>query len=168
MDWILDLLTICTHHLELHFTDHWHTQLSLLSLIQAPLAVSWKRLLTMEILQLPWSRRCPLVNTLHRNSQRNCRATCLQDNSSPRATQKTHPLYCCRCVFTAPLHRNGRGADHIENTLLLLLACMLRALPSNGLCLQSHCLATGLYVTILYNTIIKTDLCQAVRWSNTW
>jgi hypothetical protein len=36
-----------------------------------------------------------------------------------------------------------------ENTALLLLrACMLRPLPSNGHCLQSHRLATGLYATI--------------------
>jgi hypothetical protein len=44
-----------------------------------------------------------------------CRRSCLQDNSSARTTQKTQPLYCCRGVFTAPLHSNGRGADHIEN-----------------------------------------------------
>jgi hypothetical protein len=25
MEWVLDLLTTCTHHSELHFTDHWHT-----------------------------------------------------------------------------------------------------------------------------------------------
>jgi hypothetical protein len=32
MDWILDLLTTCIHHSELHFTHHWHTQTSVLSL----------------------------------------------------------------------------------------------------------------------------------------
>jgi hypothetical protein len=38
-----------------------------------------------------------------------------------------------------------------ENTVFILLsACMLRALPSNGHCLQSHCLATGQYATILF------------------
>jgi hypothetical protein len=65
MDWILDLLTTCIHHLELHFTDQWHTQTSVISPLQSPLAVSWQRLLPREILQLPWSRRCPLVNTSH-------------------------------------------------------------------------------------------------------
>jgi hypothetical protein len=49
------------------------------------------------------------------------RPNCLQDNSSARTTQETQPLYCCRGVFTVPLHSNGRGADHIENTVLLLL-----------------------------------------------
>jgi hypothetical protein len=40
-------------------------------------------------------------------------------------------------VFTAPLHSNGRGADHIENTVLLLLrVCMLRVLPSSR-CFES-------------------------------
>jgi hypothetical protein len=43
-DWILDLLTTCTHHSELHFTVHWHTQTSALSLLQSPLAVSWQRI----------------------------------------------------------------------------------------------------------------------------
>jgi hypothetical protein len=44
-----------------------------------------------------------------------------------------------RCPKTA-------AAQTIENTVVLfLLACMLRELPSNGPCLQSHLLATGLY-----------------------
>jgi hypothetical protein len=47
-----------------------------------------------------------------------------------------------RCVYCADV-------DHIENTVLLLpRACVLRTLPSNGRCLPSHCLATGLYITI--------------------
>jgi hypothetical protein len=53
MDWWIDLLTACIHHSELHFTDHWHTQTSVLSLLQSPLAISWQRLLPREILQLP-------------------------------------------------------------------------------------------------------------------
>jgi hypothetical protein len=53
MDWWIDLLTTCIHHLELHFTDHWHTQTSVLSLLQSPLAASWQWLLPREILQLP-------------------------------------------------------------------------------------------------------------------
>jgi hypothetical protein len=36
-----------------------------------------------------------------------------------------------------------------ENTVLLLVcACMLRVLPNNGRCLQSHRLAMSLYATI--------------------
>jgi hypothetical protein len=81
----------------------------------------------------------------------NYSANCLQDNSSARITQKTQRLYCYRGVFTTPLHINGPGADHTENTVLLLLcAWMLQALPSNGGCLQSHCLATGLYSATCY------------------
>jgi hypothetical protein len=38
-----------------------------------------------------------------------------------------------------------------RKTILLLRACMLWTLPSNGRCLQSHCLATDLYATV-YNT----------------
>jgi hypothetical protein len=53
----------------------------------------------------------------------NClgRHRCLQDNSSERTTQKTQLLYCCEGVFTALLHSNGSGVEHIENTVLILL-----------------------------------------------
>jgi hypothetical protein len=48
-------------------------------------------------------------------------------------------------VFTEPLLRNGLH----DPVVLLLRADMLLALPSNGRCLQSHCLATGLYTMLL-------------------
>jgi hypothetical protein len=63
--------------------------------------------------------------------------SCLQDISSARTTQKTQLLYCYRGAFTAPLHCKDRDADQIENTVLLLRACVLRTLPSSGSCLQS-------------------------------
>jgi hypothetical protein len=48
-------------------------------------------------------------------------------------------------MFTDLFLRNG-----LHNTIVLLLrACMLRALPSNGRFLQSHRLPTGLYAVIL-------------------
>jgi hypothetical protein len=30
-------------------------------------------------------------------------------------------------VFTVPLHSNGRGADHIENSISIVEACLPRA-----------------------------------------
>jgi hypothetical protein len=51
-------------------------------------------------------------------------------------------------MFTALLRSNCSGADHIENTVLLLRACILRALSRNGRSFQSHCLVMGLYATI--------------------
>jgi hypothetical protein len=36
-------------------------------------------------------------------------------------SRRKHSLYCCRGVFTSSLHSNSRGADHIENAVLLLL-----------------------------------------------
>jgi hypothetical protein len=155
MDWVLNFLTTYIHHSKLHFTNHWHTyththtQTFVLSLLKSPLAFSWQQLLTVEILHLPWSSLCPLVKAPHLNSQLNCSAS-FQQSSSAQSTQKTQILSCCRGLFTAPLHSNGHGADHIGNTILLLLrACMLRSLRSNGRCLQSHCLTAGLYATIL-------------------
>jgi hypothetical protein len=35
-------------------------------------------------------------------------------------------------IFTAPLHSNGRGADHIENILSVVVALVYESLPSNG------------------------------------
>jgi hypothetical protein len=71
MDWWMDLLTTCIHHSELHFTVHWYTQTSVLSLLLSPLVVSWQRLLPREIIQFPalssscHSRSCrTLVNWL--------------------------------------------------------------------------------------------------------
>jgi hypothetical protein len=49
----MDLLTTCIHHSELHFTDHWHTQTSVCSLLQSSLVVPWQLLLPREIFQLP-------------------------------------------------------------------------------------------------------------------
>jgi hypothetical protein len=57
-------------------------------------------------------------------------------NPSARTTQKTQSIV--EKVFTAPLHSNGHGVDHIENTALLLL----RAFFSAGVCLPSRCLET--------------------------
>jgi hypothetical protein len=56
MDWWMDLLNTAIHHAVSHVIDHWHTQKSVLSILQSPLAVSWQRLLPREILQLPCFR----------------------------------------------------------------------------------------------------------------
>jgi hypothetical protein len=57
-------------------------------------------------------------------------------------------------VFTDPLLRN-----RLHNSVVLLLrACTLRALPSNGRCLQSHRLATGLFSTIYFALVVMSEL----------
>jgi hypothetical protein len=67
--------------------------------------------------------------------------------------------------------------DHVQNTALLLLnSCVLWAVPSNGLCLQSHSLAMGLYTTILCRSCViifngpqgKTQehSCQMLGWTD--
>jgi hypothetical protein len=142
---VFGLVTRCidrlyTHDWWLHFTDHWHTRASVLSLLKPPLAVSWQRILTMEILQLLCSLCCPLANTPQLNCQLNYSAIssqpCLQNSTvvfkiTPRhGPCRKQPLCCCRCMFTAPLHSNNCGADHIENTpfptvTLLLRVCLL-------------------------------------------
>jgi hypothetical protein len=49
---------------------------------------------------------------------------------------------------------------YITQFVLLLRACMLRALPSNSCCLQSRRLATGLYATIVFAQYISSSLNQ--------
>jgi hypothetical protein len=132
----------------------------------------------MEILQLPWSCRCLLLNTPHLNSQLNCSANCLRDDSSAWTMQKIQPLCCCRVMFTALLHSNHHGTGYIENTILpLLRACILRALPSNSHCLQSllsngsichnigqpspHSDPASTYLQYQISCILKTPECHS-------
>jgi hypothetical protein len=59
------------------------------------------------------------------------------------ALSLTRARFCrVQFMFTGPLLRN-----ELHNPVLLL-TCFLWALPSNGRCFQSHCLATGLYATV--------------------
>jgi hypothetical protein len=71
---------------------------------------------------------------------------CLQDNSSAWTMQKTQPLLLRRHVHCA-LHGNGHGVAHIERRSSIV-ACVLQTLSDSDYCLLSHCLATGLYVTL--------------------
>jgi hypothetical protein len=62
-------------------------------------------------------------------------------------------FYCCdrvRChgnVFPVPFPTKGCGSDHRKHCSSIV-ACKLRTSPSNGRCLQSYCLATGLWATM--------------------
>jgi hypothetical protein len=90
-------------------------------------AVPWQRFLTVEIFQLH-----ALKSSLH---------------SLPCRTQ-------LNSLSSKPLGYNISSWTTQKTLLLLLRACMLQALRSNGRCLQSHRLATG-----LYDTIIRACLC---------
>jgi hypothetical protein len=56
-------------------------------------------------------------------------------------------LNCCKEVFTATLHSSGRGADRIENAVLLLFPCVY----SVARCLTFSYLATLWPSTLHYN-----------------
>jgi hypothetical protein len=63
--------------------------------------------------------------------------------------------------------RNGRDGDHIENTVILLHACTMQTLSTNGCCLQSHCLATGLYATIyIFRSVMTSESLLLLRSSS--
>jgi hypothetical protein len=96
----------------------------------------------MASLHLPWSCHGPLVNIPHLDSQLNCSANCLQDNSSAWTVQKTQPLCCYTGVFTTPLHSNCHGTDHTENTVLLLL-CACSGITQHWLLFRELLLSNG-------------------------
>jgi hypothetical protein len=76
----------------------------------------------------------------------NSRASCLQDNSSVRTTEKTQPLYCWGGVFTASVHSKNCSAYHIENTALQCLPAFVSA----GTCLPSRCSETCCIIPLFY------------------
>jgi hypothetical protein len=77
------------------------------------------------------------------------------NRSRPLTHSLTHQLPPFRSTelnwtrFTPLYSLCSPKTDHAENAALLLLrACVMRPLPRNCLCLQSHHLATGLLATI--------------------
>jgi hypothetical protein len=88
---------------------------------------------------LPMTRR-GTVEVFDPASTRVC--SCQLRNSSynhfARTTQKTQPLYCWECVFTAPLHSNG--------SYWIVLYVFVAA----GMCLRSRCLAMRSILTLLF------------------
>jgi hypothetical protein len=67
-------------------------------------------------------------------------------------------------VFTDQWLKNG-----LHNPVVLLLrACMLRALPNNGRCLQSYWLVTDLYITVLIIHPGLANLKMLREYFNPW
>jgi hypothetical protein len=114
--------------------------------------VTRSRILTMETLQLPWSRHCLLVNTSHLNSQLNCSASCLHDNSSARTARKHSPsvVEAClprRCIVTIAARTTYKTA---------FFYCCLRICC--GRCLQSLLFTESLLSNGSIRHIINTHL----------
>jgi hypothetical protein len=98
------------------------------------------------------------------------------------AAQKTHPLYCCERIFTAPLLKNrsiryrrnvfsdplpsnGHGADHTVTLLaipFLLLRGVFRALPRSG----STCHNIYIYIYILRWSICLINFAVELKFIN--
>jgi hypothetical protein len=70
-------------------------------------------------------------------------------NISARTTQK-HPVssVAAQTCLASSCLQTAAARTTVNTVLLLLRACMSRALLRNGRCLQSHRLATGLYTTM--------------------
>jgi hypothetical protein len=157
MEYGLDILTTCIHHSELHFTDHWHTQTCVLSPLQPPLPVSWQRLLPREILQLPSSRHCLLVNTPHLKSQLqlpNSQLTAHLELRNSTADSQINSSLQPLCMDWTENTTSNYNAIVVGCLLIRCLetGCItpsfyryVRYLATAGL--QSQCL-TGLYATI--------------------
>jgi hypothetical protein len=166
----MDLLTTYTHHSELQvirapslISTFYKSPQHLLSLFQAAVsspAFPWQWLLTVENLHLHTLRFC--LHSLIQNSALNWQLPGSPKFSWRQLLDADHaennPLYYCRGMFSAPFHSNDRGADLIENSIILLLRmCMFRASLSNVRCSQSRCLATGPYA------IIPTPFSNIIR-----
>jgi hypothetical protein len=124
-DWWVDLLTTYTYHSELQvitalslISTLYKSPQHLLSLFQPAMsseAVPLQRLLTVKNLHLHALRfylhSFPCRTLL---STDNClgRPNCLQDDNSARTTQKIQPLYCCKGIFTEPLHTTVAARTH--------------------------------------------------------
>jgi hypothetical protein len=62
-------------------------------------------------------------------------------------------------VFTTRPHSNGRGSDYRKHSSSIVLdSCVLRKLPNNGRYLHSQRLATALYATISYLSLLKMQV----------
>jgi hypothetical protein len=112
---------------------------------------SWQLLLTVEILQLHALRF--YLHSLHCRTKLS--SLCLLLIISRHEPHRKHrspivvfvSVAAGTCLQSRFLETDTARTTEIT-VLLLLRVCMLRALLSNGRCLQSHCLATGLYATI--------------------
>jgi hypothetical protein len=105
----------------------------------------------------------------------NCTALiCRTENgqSSHMASERTHRehrlrhlVYCCmmspRTRMLRQLHSNG-CKHHVSWHILY---CCLRALPSNGLCLQNHIWATSLYDTVWLQNVVYAGNVRTMRSS---
>jgi hypothetical protein len=143
----LDLLALRLHTLS---QSHLHTGNTVLLLIYKIYSIQSSQF-TLHSSQLlnPTGLSTPSSNLLFQLTTDWQRCCHFSYKPSAWAMQKTEPLYCYGNVFTSLLHGNGLGTDCIEKAIHpLLLTCMLRTLPSKGQCLQSHCLAMGLYTTV--------------------
>jgi hypothetical protein len=130
LDWWMHLLSTYTHDSELQAITATSLICTLYKSLQHPLslfqpavsspAAPWQRLLTVEILQLQ-ELRSYLHNIPYRTPSTvnwtHC-SNCTGYNITEQTTQKTRFFYCwvrVRCrgnVFTEPLTRMSRGADH--------------------------------------------------------
>jgi hypothetical protein len=133
----------------MHTTRHYkHLPPSLISTLYKSLhakssqpsldVVTWHRIITMEILQHLWSRRCPLVNTPQLNCQLNYSAT---SSASLAELNSTQLIALTVLVITS---RHGPHRKHRS----FIVACVLVAA---GTCSPSCCPET----TVVYSPIAR-------------
>jgi hypothetical protein len=91
---------------------------------------------------------------------------CKADHAYSEPLNSSHGKHCLllSCIvldiFTAPLHSNGHGMDHIENILSIARAF------TAGMCLLSCCLAMGIHITIYRQSKNKKDNIILQTWPN--
>jgi hypothetical protein len=163
---MLDLLTTCVSGLQ--FTDHWHTQTSVLSLLQSLLVVSWQRLLSRQILQFPalrsscHSRPCRTTSQLTTNwvpqwrpfhtnllvfsSHADFQMT--TDNWTLSLTNNSKPT-TNSMLQTVMLITHPQG-PHQNNVFIVIVQQYIDRCIEMGVYLSPYCIATVVLVVLFY------------------
>jgi hypothetical protein len=166
-----------THASWLHFTDHWHTHTSVLSLLKSPLSVSWQRILTQELQRSRWitHSRYHTKSSLHSrtlatnwlpqivpvitswNGPRRKHRSIVVEACADQRKHRFQQLLCC-CVLI-----RYRGNLSVWGSYLLTVwLCVLlskrkvRSMQCNMMLQYNNInLVTGLHATILYYILLS-------------
>jgi hypothetical protein len=145
LDRWMNLLTTYTHHSELHFTHHWHTQSSVLSVLQFALAVSCQQLLPRKILQRPALRSSC------------CSCPCRTQSNSPKYSALSSQFAFTSRFLVTDLNKE----DYPTYVLTSLLSCeypatdwiapvvffvTLSRCSETAICLFASCIETAVLI----------------------
>jgi hypothetical protein len=163
------------------------THTSVLSLLQSPLAISWRRILTQELWQSHCIRHAPNITYkvfslqpafqlsilatkrfLHSVPYKNWLSTNWVASGIFKITPRHGPhrkrLFYCRGVFTKALRSNGRDADRRKHPVSNSTSIVARRFVAAGKRLPRRCLEMSQYIRLARGRRIATAPHGTVRW----